>query len=321
MNKRFLSLMVVAGLSVSGLLAQPVFASDADPVLVKYQGIEVKKSDLENLINLEVPKDKRVQIWSNEQTLRQLIANLFITRELAHQARMDGVTKEDKWQREYFVDRSLLISQLKADVDKRMAKVDLEKVAKEDYLAHPELFIRPKQVEAAHILIGEKGRSDAEAKALAEKVLAEVKANPADFAKLADKYSDDPSVKTNHGNLGYFGEKDMVEPFAKAAFGMTQKGEIVGPIKSQFGYHIIMLEGTRPATTLPFAEVKDKLMEQEKAKLTNQFREDAITVVKSLKGIETNETAVKALVRPIPGFPPETLPAAQPEAKPAAPAK
>lgn len=321
MKKNILSLMIASSF-LAALWVQPVFADEAnDPVLVKYQGVEIKKSDLENLINLEAPKDKRAQIWSNEQTLRQLIANLFITREMAHQARVDGVTAQDKWQREYFVDRSLLISQLKSDVDKRMAKVDLEKVAKEFYLAHPDQFQRPKQVEAAHILIGEKNRSDADAKALAEKVLAEVKASPADFSKLADKYSDDPSVKSNHGNLGYFGEKDMVEPFAKAAFALTKKGEIVGPIKSQFGYHIIMLEGTRPATTLSFDEVKDKLMDQEKAKLENQFREDAITVVKSLKGIETNESAVKALVRPLPGFPPETLPGAQPQAKPETPVK
>jgi peptidyl-prolyl cis-trans isomerase C len=299
-NRRFLPFMLVASVSMTGFFAQSVLAAEADPVLLKYQGVEVTKGDLENLINLEVPEDKRAQLWTNEQVLRQLIANLFITREMAAQARKDGVTAQDKWQRAYFVDRSLLITQLKKDVDKRLAKVDLEKMAKDYYLAHPNDFQRPKQVEAAHILISEKGRSDAEAKALAEKVLADAKSHPADFAQLADKYSDDPSVKSNHGNLGYFSEKDMVAPFAKAAFAMKKKGEIVGPVKSQFGYHIIMLEGTRPATHIPFDEVKAKLIEKEKAKLTNQYREDAVTAVKSLKGIVVNEAAVKALVRPLP---------------------
>jgi parvulin-like peptidyl-prolyl isomerase len=295
--------MLMASVSMTGLHTQTVFAAEADPVLLKYQGVEVTKSDLENLINLEAPKDKREQLWSNEQVLRQLIANLFITREMAAQARKDGVTAQDKWQRAYYVDRSLLITQLKKDVDKRLAKVDLEMMAKDYYLAHPDEFQRPKQVEAAHILVSEKGRSDAEAKALAEKVLAEAKSHPADFAQLADKYSDDPSVKSNHGNLGFFSEKDMVAPFAKAAFAMTKKGEIVGPVKSQFGYHIIMLEGTRPATHIPFDEVKAKLIEKEKAKLTNQYREDAVTAIKSLKGIVVNEAAVKALVRPLPDLP------------------
>lgn len=303
MNRRFLPIMLMASVSMTGLHTQTVFAAEADPVLLKYQGVEVTKSDLENLINLEAPKDKREQLWSNEQVLRQLIANLFITREMAAQARKDGVTAQDKWQRAYYVDRSLLITQLKKDVDKRLAKVDLEMMAKDYYLAHPDEFQRPKQVEAAHILVSEKGRSDAEAKALAEKVLAEAKSHPADFAQLADKYSDDPSVKSNHGNLGFFSEKDMVAPFAKAAFAMTKKGEIVGPVKSQFGYHIIMLEGTRPATHIPFDEVKAKLIEKEKAKLTNQYREDAVTAIKSLKGIVVNEAAVKALVRPLPDLP------------------
>lgn len=303
MNRRFLPFLLVASVSVSGLLMQSVLAAEADPVLLKYQEVEVTKSDLENLINLEAPKDRREQIWTNEQVLRQLIANLFITREMAAQARKDGVTSQDKWQRDYYVDRSLLITQLKKDVEKRMANVDLEKLAHDYYLAHPDEFQRPKQVEAAHILISNNGRTDAEAKILAEKLLADAKAHPADFAKLADKYSDDPSIKSNHGNLGYFSEKDMVAPFAKAAFAMKKKGEIVGPIKSQFGYHIIMLEGTRPATHLPFDEVKAKLIEKEKARLTNQFREDAITEIKSLKGIVVDEAAVKALIRPLPDLP------------------
>lgn len=59
-----------------------------------------------------------------------------------------------------------------------------------------------------------------------------------DFAKLADEYSEDPSVKNNHGDLGYFGRSQMVKEFSEAAF-TAKPGEVVGPVKTQFGLHII----------------------------------------------------------------------------------
>ena len=62
-----------------------------------------------------------------------------------------------------------------------------------------------------------------------------------DFAKLADQYSEDPSVQKNHGDLGYFEKSAMVPEFAEAAFS-AKPGEIVGPVKTRFGLHIIKVE-------------------------------------------------------------------------------
>ncbi len=62
-----------------------------------------------------------------------------------------------------------------------------------------------------------------------------------DFNTLALEYSEDPSVKTNKGDLGFFDRKAMAKPFADAAFS-AKPGSIVGPIKSKFGYHLIKVE-------------------------------------------------------------------------------
>ncbi len=59
-----------------------------------------------------------------------------------------------------------------------------------------------------------------------------------DFAELADLYSDDPSVTKNHGDLGYFEKRTMVKEFSDAAFS-AKPGDIIGPVKTQFGLHII----------------------------------------------------------------------------------
>jgi peptidyl-prolyl cis-trans isomerase D len=62
-----------------------------------------------------------------------------------------------------------------------------------------------------------------------------------DFAQLADEYSEDPSAKTNHGDLGYFERERMVKEFSDAAFA-GKPGEIVGPVKTTFGLHLIKIQ-------------------------------------------------------------------------------
>ena len=67
-----------------------------------------------------------------------------------------------------------------------------------------------------------------------------------DFATLAKRSSDDPSVKDNGGDLGYFSALQMVYPFENAAF-ILKKDEISMPVRTRFGYHIIKLVDSRPA--------------------------------------------------------------------------
>src|SRR5438105_13974481 len=84
------------------------------------------------------------------------------------------------------------------------------------------------------------GKDDAAALAQAQKVLAEAKAGK-DFGELAQQYSQDPGSAHNGGDLGWAERSAFVAPFADALFGM-KVGEIKGPVKTQFGYHIIRLD-------------------------------------------------------------------------------
>jgi peptidyl-prolyl cis-trans isomerase C len=85
-----------------------------------------------------------------------------------------------------------------------------------------------KEVHAAHILV----KSEKKAK----KVLDMLNSGQ-NFAEMARKYSDCPSSK-NKGDLGWFGKGMMVPEFEKAAF-EGEKGKVIGPVKTQFGYHLI----------------------------------------------------------------------------------
>ncbi len=119
-----------------------------------------------------------------------------------------------------------------------------EDEAKKFYDENASKFQGNEQRHASHILIGFSATSSPEAKAeakkKAEQVLAEVKKNPAKFAELAKKYSQDPGSAEKGGDLGTFARGSMVKPFEDAAFSMKQ-GEISGLVQSDFGYHIIKL--------------------------------------------------------------------------------
>jgi peptidyl-prolyl cis-trans isomerase D len=130
---------------------------------------------------------------------------------------------------------------------------------KQAYEKDKATFVQPERRQARHILI-ESGKDDAAAKKKAEEVLAEAKAGK-DFAALAKQYSQDPGSAQNGGDLGW-AEKGNFDPaFDEALFAM-QTGEIRGPVKSQFGYHIIKLDGIEAGHTRTFEEVRAELESQ-----------------------------------------------------------
>ncbi|HUF10893.1 MAG TPA: peptidyl-prolyl cis-trans isomerase [Rhodothermales bacterium] len=104
--------------------------------------------------------------------------------------------------------------------------------------------VRPAEdqsVHARHILISSAATDDAATREAAMEEANDLKtrlAQGADFAALAMEFSDDPGSGANGGDLGWFGPGRMVEPFEKAAF-EAHVGQLVGPIETQFGYHLI----------------------------------------------------------------------------------
>jgi peptidyl-prolyl cis-trans isomerase D len=95
-------------------------------------------------------------------------------------------------------------------------------------------------VRASHILINNQG-SEEKNKELANKIYDQLEKG-ASFEELAMQYSGDPGSKTRGGDLGWFGKGRMIPAFEKAVFG-GRVGEILKPIETQFGYHIIKVTG------------------------------------------------------------------------------
>lgn len=122
-------------------------------------------------------------------------------------------------------------------------------------------FAVPEAVHARHILFrvapDATPEQDEAALKKAEKVRSEIVAG-ADFAKMAEKYSDDPGSKKKGGDLGYFERGAMVPAFEEAAFAL-EPGTVSEPVKTSFGYHLILVEDHRQAGEPTFEEVKDRI--------------------------------------------------------------
>lgn len=157
-----------------------------------------------------------------------------------------------------------------------------EKDLRDYYEQNKARYGTPEERHAAHILIkADKGAPEAErakAKARAESLLAEVRKNPAAFADLAKKNSDDPGSKEQGGDLGFFARDAMVKPFSDAAFSL-KPGDISNVVESDFGYHIVKLIESRGGDTKPFDavraniedEVKKQLAQRKYAEVAEQF--------------------------------------------------
>jgi peptidyl-prolyl cis-trans isomerase D len=120
-------------------------------------------------------------------------------------------------------------------------------------------FTEPEERRASHILIkADKDASSADkakAKAKAEELLAEVRKNPALFAELAKKNSEDPGSASRGGDLDFFGRGAMVKPFEDTVFAL-KKGEISNVVATDFGFHIMTLTDLRGGSSKPFEAVK-----------------------------------------------------------------
>ncbi len=170
-------------------------------------------------------------------------------------AHQDRFSHPKQWQLRYLLVDDTKLSRTLTVTDAQIS---------EYYASHQQEFQQGEQVHVRHILIRPKTQDEAgwkEALARANEVHAKAVAPGADFAALAKQYSDDPGSKENGGDLGWFTRGRMVKEFEDAAFALKQ-GEISAPVRSQFGYHILKLEGTRPAGVKSLAEASEQIRQR-----------------------------------------------------------
>lgn len=239
--------MMKQALGISAFLVFSLTSSAANSAtLATVNGKVITDEDLNSLVS-NLPLQQRDTLLKDPNTRQQLIENL-VDQELMVQ---EATTKKIENSKEYrdaynSFRRQALVSGL---VKKELAPKVTDAVVK-DYFTKNKYKYSGDQVRAFHILVS----TEAEA----EKIFKEVSAPGADFQKIAEQSSKDPSVKVNRGDLGFFGRDQLDPAFTDAAF-TTKVGQISEPVKSSFGYHIIKVIERKPGKTPDFSEVEQKV--------------------------------------------------------------
>ena len=166
----------------------------------------------------------------------------------------------------YMTPETINIRYVEISLDALAAKVSVDDAQLKAYFEEqkakmPERYAQAEQRRVRHILLQVTDpKDDAAVKTKADAILTRAQGGE-DFAKLAKEFSQDPGSAQQGGDLGWSDRKAWVAPFADAAFAMKE-GEIRGPVKTQFGYHILRLDGIHPATVKTFEESRGELEEE-----------------------------------------------------------
>lgn len=166
-----------------------------------------------------------------------------------------------------------------AAVEKTVTVSDAE--VADAYNKNKSHFVTPEKRNASHILItvakDAKPADEAAAKAKAEAILAEVRKNPNDFAKIAKAQSQDPGSAELGGDLGTIEKGVFAKPVEDAIYSLKD-GEISGLVRSEFGYHIVKVTKIIPAAQETLDQAKPEIVaELKKQKLSDKYSELADT--------------------------------------------
>lgn len=237
-------ILALASFSVSSVFAVEV---------AKINEKSITDKDLRSALS-GLNEGQREGVLKDANSRRQVLNSIIEQEVLVHEAQKEKLDQDvdfkdaiEAFKKQYLASRVL---------QKNLGTKFTDEAVKKYYEAHKSRYSTD-QVHAMHILVSDEQK--------AHDLLKMVRAKDADFQALAEKYSKDPSAKNNRGDLGFFGRDRMVAEFTEAAFS-GKSGEIVGPIKTAYGYHIIKVVEKKLGKLLDFDEVE--------ARVRNELRQD-----------------------------------------------
>ena len=247
--------------------------------VVDRNGVVISEHD----IAFYAAKTLEPQAWESglarRNAILQIIENLYVLRR-AQRTADDWQLVTDNyslWTGDYAQTRLKMEAFLAQAVDRRMAEVDLEVLAKELYLSNPEAFQESEKVSVDHILISKDGRTWEELVGQVSQLAARLSEPDANFNELAREFSDDPSVERNNGSLGYIGKGKTDPAFEAVAFAMEKPGEVSSPVLSSFGIHFIRYNGRMAGDVRTFDQMRLILKERAKKSALADTKQAALS--------------------------------------------
>jgi peptidyl-prolyl cis-trans isomerase C len=237
------SAALTGALAMALLAGLPARADDANPVLAKVNGSEIRQSDV-TLAEEELgPSLAQMDPSTKKDNVLSFLIDMKIVAKAAEDKKIEN--NEDFKKRLAFTRNRLLMDSLLASEGKAATTDDAMKKVYEDAAKQ---ISGEQEVHARHILV----ETEDEAKAVEDELK-----KGADFAELAKKKSKDPGA-SDGGDLGFFTKDQMVPEFSAVAFSL-EPGKISDPVKSQFGWHVIKVEEKRNRKAPDFDQVKGQI--------------------------------------------------------------
>jgi peptidyl-prolyl cis-trans isomerase C len=230
-------------LAMALLSSLPARADDANPVLAKVNGSEIRQSDMAIAEEELGPSLEKMDPATKKENLLAFLIDMKIVAMAAEDKKVED--SDDFKKRLAFARNRLLMDSLLANEGKAAMTDEAMKKVYDDAAKQ---ITSEQEVHARHILVA----TEDEAKAIEEELK-----KGADFAELAKKKSKDPGA-SDGGDLGFFTKDQMVPEFSAVAFSL-EPGKISDPVKSQFGWHIIKVEEKRNRKPPDFDQVKGQI--------------------------------------------------------------
>src|SRR5213082_2076731 len=281
----------LASAAVTGCVALVLFAGlplraeDANPVLAKVNGSEIRQSDVALAEEELGPSLAQMDPATKKDNVLSFLIDMKIVAKAAEDKKVEN--SEEFKKRLAFTRSRLLMDNLLATEGKAATTDD---AMKKVYEEASKQITGEQEVHARHILV----ESEDDAKT----VKAELDKG-ADFAELAKKKSKDPGA-SDGGDLGFFTKDQMVPEFSAVAF-VLEPGKVSDPVKSQFGWHIIKVEEKRSRQAPAFDQVKGQI----ETYVTRKAQADYVAKLREAAKVERMDKTAE--------------PAAKPDAKPEAP--
>lgn len=235
--------------SIHSFLLSILFAGMAwgssGPV-AKVNGRELSQRDLEATL-MGLNEAQRTKMLADTALRAQLLGSLVDQEVLFQEAEKMKLDNTDEYRDSLSRFRKTYLTN--AIIQARLGAQMTEELAKKYYSENARKFSTD-QVQVMHILVA----TEAEAK----KIITEVSAAGADFNKIAETKSKDPSAKNNRGSLGYITYDRLAPEFAQAAFS-AKAGSIVGPVHTSFGYHVLKVGSKKEGKVLSYDEVEPQV--------------------------------------------------------------
>lgn len=216
-----------------------------EKILASVGGNPITEADVASFI---ASLGQRGQAYNNPEGMKLVLEELIANKLFLAEAKKNLFEYEEGFKAELAKIKERLLTNYA--IEKTLGKITAtDEDVKKYYDEHAAEMIGGETVNASHILVAEEE--------MAKDLLDKINAGETTFEDAAKSFSTCPSGKEG-GSLGDFGRGQMVPEFDEACFTM-EVGEVRGPVKTQFGYHLIRLNGKKAAETIPFEAVKEEL--------------------------------------------------------------